>query len=267
MQHNNLSTPTVLTIAGSDSYGGAGVELDTKCIHSLGGYALRATTALTAQNSRGVAGIEPTCPSHFSLLLDTLLSDIEIDAVKIGMLANREIIEAVNYAIDKYSLKNIVLDTVLISSSGAVLLEDNAIESMIVLLFPRATLITPNIPESQRLLGGAFEHKEIACRFADMGAKSTLLKGGHLSGGLAIDYLLQKDSEPIAYSTNKINTNHTHGTGCLLSSAIATYLAKGNPISQSIQSAKNFLTQKLIDSAMLRLKYRDTHSTKREPIF
>ena len=177
-------TPTVLTIAGSDPYGGAGIQIDCKTIHALGGYAFSVPTALTAQSSQGVSAVESTSPEIFRMQLETLLDDVKVDAVKIGMLANAEIISIVAKVIDKYDLKNIVLDTVLVSSSGKMLLEPSAIDLMVKELFPRVDLITPNLPEINTLLDTSYlgkkdEITDIANAFFERGVNAVLIKGGH----------------------------------------------------------------------------------------
>ena len=268
-----IYTPTILTIAGSDNYGGAGLEIDRKSIHALGGYALSATTALTAQNSTGVKSTLATPTEYLSSQLEAILEDIEIDAVKIGMLANADIIEVVSKAIDKYSLKNIVLDTVLVSSSGRYLLEPSAVDTMISMLFPRVNLITPNIPELDHLLGIEYDssnpNTEIVYKALESwGTDAILIKGGHSGDtNLATDYLLESNGTIESFSANRVDTTHTHGTGCLLSSAIATNLAIGYPLNKSISLAKIFLTNKLIDSSSLKLRYKEPKSGRREPIF
>ena len=266
-----MHTPTVLTIAGFDPYGGAGIQIDSKTIHALGGYALSATTAITAQNSQGVKGVEAMSAQMLHLQLTTLLDDMRVDAVKIGMLANTELIEVVAEVIKKYRLKNVVLDTVLVSSSGRRLLEENAVETMVMKLFPLCRLITPNLHETNALLntnfkGSAKEVPRMAEGLFSLGARSILLKGGHTVEEDAVDCLVEL-SNMTRFSTPRIETTHTHGTGCLLSSAIATYLAKRESLSSSVKQAKNFLFEKLQNAAELQLAYKDDISGRKEPIF
>ncbi len=271
MQNN--FTPTVLTIAGSDPYGGAGIQVDSKTIHALGGYAFSVTTALTAQNSRGVDAVESCLPKMFKAQLETLLEDIKPDAVKIGMLANRELIEVVIEMIQRYKLKNIVLDTVLVSSSGKKLLNEDAIEIMVSKLFPLVDIITPNIPEINTFLESAYvgeedEIEEIAKDLIALGANSVLIKGGHSSNQKeAIDHLVSKDVKVHTFITARVNTTHTHGTGCLLSSAIATNLALGFDLPESVKKAKHFLYEKLTHATTLNLDYTDKKHERRESIF
>ena len=265
-------TPTVLTIAGSDPYGGAGIQIDCKTIHALNVYAFSVTTALTAQNSQGVKAVQSTSSKIFRAQLETLLNDIKVDAVKIGMLANAEIISIVVGIIDKYDLKNIILDTVLVSSSGKVLLEPLAIDSMVKELFPRVDLITPNLPEINMLLntdyvGQKDEVTEIANAFFDKGVKAVLVKGGHsLDQNDATDYLVTRSQEVNSFTSQRVHTSHTHGTGCLLSSAIATYLAKGENLENSVSYAKAFLYQNLQTASKINFNYVDSNITRKEPI-
>ncbi len=238
-------TPTVLTIAGFDPSGGAGIQADIKTIHTLGGYALSAVTAITAQNSQGVRAVEAVAPELLRAQLETLLDDIEVDAVKIGMLANAELVEVVAEVIKKYSLKNIVLDTVLISSSGKRLLAEDAVETMRNILFPIIDIITPNLHEANTLLQtkytGKKEHMpKMLGLLGKIAPKSVLLKGGHSLEKEAVDYLIS-DSQLYTFAMPKIETLHTHGTGCILSSAIATHIAHGHDIPSAVELSKTFL--------------------------
>lgn len=267
-------TPTVLTIAGSDTYGGAGLQIDIKTIHSLDGYALSVPTALTSQNSTGVKDVFAVPAEVFEKQLSVLLEDIQVDAVKIGMLANSDIIEVLVKIIDKYALKNIVLDTVLLSSSGKDLLEPAAKDMMVKELFPRVDLITPNIPEVHAFLGNSSyagkteEVNSVAEQFFSLGVKAVLFKGGH---GKEIDsvtdYLVEKPDKVTIHSTKKVHTTHTHGTGCILSSAIATHLASGHTLEQSVSLSKQFIYNSLCASSQLNLTYTTENTTRKEPIF
>ena len=264
-------TPTVLTIAGSDPYGGAGLQIDSKTIHALGAYAFTVSTALTAQSSRGVHHVQSTDPEMFKQQLEALLDDLKVDAVKIGMLANATLISIVCNIIDKYTLKNIVLDTVLVSSSGKQLLEPNAIEQMEKELFPRVDLITPNLPEINTLLKRSYvgkedEVREMAEALFNKGVKAVLIKGGHSDDKEnATDYLLTKN-ERYRFSTARVKTAHTHGTGCFLSSAIATGLAKGETLNMSVSLAKDFLYKRLNESSTIQFNYKDKKVTRKEPL-
>jgi len=265
-------TPTVLTIAGSDPYAGAGVLVDAKVIHALGGYAFCVTTALTAQNSTGVKDVLVTATEHFRLQLHAILDDIEVDAVKIGMLGNAEILMVVVEAIKKYKLKNIVLDTVLVSSSGKALLKEDAIEVMIDKLFPLVDIITPNIPEVNSLLGieylgTADEVESMAKGLLELGANAVLIKGGHgTDTEYATDYLAMRKLPIIPFSTTRLHTTHTHGTGCVLSSALAIHLAKGLTLEKAVEEAKAFLYQKFHTSSALHFRYRSKEGDRKEPL-
>jgi len=267
-----INTHTVLTIAGSDPYGGAGIQVDSKVIHALGGYALCVTTALTAQNSLGVLDVLPTPIEHFKIQLYALLDDIKVDAVKIGMLVNAETITVIVGAIIKYKLKNIVLDTVLLSSSGKVFLDILGVENMIKNLFPLVDVITPNIPEVNAFLGTKYEgnKKEIesmAKALFDLGAKAVLIKGGRSKDDkYATDYLVTANTSPIAYTPLRVQTSHTHGTGCVLSSAIAMQLAKGFSLEESVEKSKDFLYQKLCPSLQMVFKYHSENDMRKEPL-
>lgn len=266
------TTPTVLTIAGSDNYGGAGIQVDAKVIHALGGYAFTAITALTAQNSTGVKDSFATPAQIFKAQLTSILDDIDVDAVKIGMLVNAEIISIISEAIDKYKLKNIVLDTVLVSSSGKVFLEPSAIGSMVKELFPRVDIITPNIPEANALLGSKYTGKSdeieaMAKGFFDLGVKAVLIKGGHSSDSQnATDYLAEQNFKIVPFTTTRLHTTHTHGTGCVLSSAIATHLAKGEILLKSVELSKAFLYKNLHTASTIKFNYIEENDTRKEPL-
>jgi len=253
-------TPTVLTIAGFDPFGGAGIQADIKTVHALGGYALSVTTAITAQNSQGVSAAEAVSPQTLHRQLSTLLDDMQVDAVKIGMLANAQIVDVVIDILRTYRLKNIVLDTVLSSSSGKSLLADDAVEKLVDDLFPSVDLITPNLIEANRILQAHYpasntkEIEVILHRLRLLGAQNILLKGGHIAQSQATDYLMMHE-HIVHYPAPWIDTTHTHGTGCVLSSAIATYFAMGFDLARSVKNAKEFLHQKLKNSDTLRLRY------------
>jgi len=265
-------TPTVLTIAGFDPYGGAGIQADTKTIHALGGYALTATTAVTAQNSRGVTKVEPISEALLKVQLETLLDDIKVDAVKIGMLGSAKLISVVSECIVRYELSNIVLDTVMVSSNGKRLLEKEAVDVMVSKLFSRVDLITPNIPEVNTFLNGNYsgeedEAKDVALALFGFGANAILLKGGHGIGSKeATDHLAVKGKKIETFTTKRVDTPHTHGTGCVLSSAIAVGLAKGLSMSESVSQAKYFLYDKLQKSDTIYLPYVKEIHDRREPI-
>lgn len=234
----------ILTIAGSDCSGGAGIQADIKTITAHKMYAMSAITALTAQNTRGVYGVFDSSPEFLSLQLDAIFTDIYPDAVKIGMLSNKELISIIIDKIIEYKAKNIVLDPVMISTSGSKLLNDDAMEILINKLMPLTTIITPNILEAQCLCGFTIETKEQMELAAERISKNytghILIKGGHLKD--CSDDLLYSNGQLIWYSQKNINNPNTHGTGCTLSSAIACNLGKGLGIQESVLNAKNYIT-------------------------
>ena len=268
----NKNTPTILTIAGFDPYGGAGVQVDSKTIHALGGYAFSVPTALTAQSSTGVKGLLSTELNIFKEQLSVLLDDVKVDALKLGMLADEEIVSVVVETIDRYELKNIILDTVLVSSSGRELLSTKAKELMVEELFPRVELITPNLLEINSFLDASFvgkrsEVEHIASAFFALGVKNILIKGGHsLDENMATDYLVSNSFEVSSFSSPRVETSHTHGTGCLLSSAIATNLAKKETLKNSVALAKEFLDERLKLSSSLKFNYVNKKLHRKEPL-
>ncbi len=235
----------VLSIAGSDSGGGAGIQADIKSISANGGFACTAITALTAQNTQGVTDIFPVSIEHLKAQLDAVFSDIEIDAVKIGMLHSPEVITTVVESLKNYQPKHIVVDPVMVATSGDRLLMDEAIESLKSELLPLASLITPNLPEAEILFGSSIENITLSDLSTKLGEKfgvNTYVKAGHLTSEELVDALyLHKDKKIALFSSQRIETNHTHGTGCSLSAAMATYLAHGNDIETSCKMAKQYL--------------------------
>ncbi len=239
----------VLTIAGSDSGGGAGIEADLKTISALGGYGCTTITALTAQNTLGVQGVH-AIPAEFVLLcMRTVLGDIGVDAIKLGMLTNEAIIRTV--AANLPADVPVVLDPVMVSTSGATLLPDGAIAALISKLIPAATLITPNLPETAKITGLPVETK--AQRIAagrmllDMGAKAALVKGGHSAGPELTDLLVTRESE-VAITLPRIETRNTHGTGCTMSAAIATSLAQGMALEAAVRRARDYLQAAILNA-------------------
>ncbi len=234
---------TVLSIAGSDSSGGAGIQADIKTILANGCYAMTAITALTAQNTQGVFGIEETAPEFLELQIKSVFDDIVPDAVKIGMVSSPELIRVIAKQLKEYQAKNIVLDPVMVSTSGSRLLGENALSVLTDELFSIASLITPNIPEAELLCGCKIttaSDMERACRrLADRYKVAVLLKGGH-SIHDANDFLICEAGE-FWLTSERIDNPNTHGTGCTLSSAIASNLAKGYSISDSVIKAKEYL--------------------------
>jgi len=232
----------VLTIAGSDSGGGAGIEADVKTISALGAYACTTITALTAQNTLGVKGVHAVPADFVRLSIETVLADIGADAIKLGMLTNADIIRAVAGTLPDHI--PLVLDPVMVATSGAVLLPDEAIEALSTLLLPRATIVTPNLPEAQKLtaLPVGTEAERIAAGQALLarGARAALIKGGHGEGERLTDYLVTSDGVE-RITQPRLATRNTHGTGCTLASAIATGLAQGMTMSDAVRRASAYL--------------------------
>jgi len=233
----------VLSVAGSDSGGGAGVQADLKTITLLGSFGMSAITALTAQNTLGVTGIHP-CPADFvGEQLETVLSDLGCDVLKTGMLFSTEIVSTVASAIDRHDLLAVV-DPVMIAKGGAPLLQQQAVEALVTELLPFTYLLTPNLPEAEALSGIAIETEaemeRAARKLRKMGARNVLLKGGHLQGA-AIDLLLAGDKLH-RFASERIDTRNTHGTGCSYSSAVATLLAQGQPLPEAVRLAKQFIS-------------------------
>ena len=237
----------VLTIAGSDSGGGAGIQADLKTFAALGCFGLSAITALTAQNTQGVAGIHAPPPEFLATQIDTVLDDIGVHAVKIGMLHAEPIVEVVAAAIDRHRLSRVVLDPVMVSASGAPLIEPPAVRALVAELFPRVQLITPNLDEAALLLGRpvstAADMPAAAQALLALGARAVLLKGGHLPGEQVHDVLLQPDAEPLTLHAPRVPTRNLHGAGCTLSSAVAAFLAQDMPLVSAVQAAHGYVLQ------------------------
>ena len=241
-----MSVPVAVTIAGSDSSGGAGIQADLKTFSALGVYGASVVTALTAQNTQGVNAIHDVPPAFVGKQMDAVFSDLAVEAVKIGMLSRVEIIEAVASGLDKHHAKNIVLDPVMVASSGDRLLARDAVEALRRRLMPRARLVTPNLPEAAALAGGPVAESEKdmraqAERIIALGAKTVLIKGGHGSGNESVDLLVDVNGV-IQLSAPRVATRNTHGTGCSLSSAIAAELAKGATLRDAVRAAKTYVT-------------------------
>ncbi|WP_212522788.1 bifunctional hydroxymethylpyrimidine kinase/phosphomethylpyrimidine kinase [Actibacterium sp. MT2.3-13A] len=238
------TTAAALTIAGSDSGGGAGIQADLKTFSALGVYGASAITGITAQNTLGVHGVEPVSPAMVAAQIAAVLDDIGIGAVKIGMLASPAIIAAVAGALEGYA-GPVVLDPVMVAKSGDALLEDAAVETLAQRLLPRADLLTPNLPEAARLLGtapagSAAEMTAQGRALLDLGARAVLMKGGHAEGPVCTDRLVTRDAV-IEVAAPRIATRNTHGTGCTLSSAIAAELAKGAEMEEAVRRAQAWL--------------------------
>lgn len=234
----------VLTIAGSDSSGGAGIQADLKTMNSHKVYGMSVITALTAQNTTGVYGVFESSPEFVSKQMDTIFTDIYPDAVKIGMVSNKEIISVIADKFIQYKAKKIVLDPVMVATSGSKLCKDDSIEMLINKLIPLATVITPNIQEAQVLCGFEIQSKEdmqrAAVKISESYSGYILIKGGHLT--FSSDDLLYCNGKFMWYEQTRIESQNTHGTGCTLSSAIACNLAEGYDIKTSIQNSKEYIT-------------------------
>lgn len=243
-----LSYARVLTIAGSDSGGGAGIQADLKTFAALGCYGMSAITALTAQNTLGVRGIHAVPAEFLKSQIQAVVEDIGVDAVKIGMLHAPGIVEVVAWAIDHYHLPNVVLDPVMVATSGDPLIAQETVEVLVRELFPRACVITPNLDEAALLLARSLSRvdqlDQAAQDLLNMGAQAVLLKGGHLAGDEVVDVLLQgarAQPKPVHLSSPRIVSRNVHGTGCTLSSAIAAYLALGHPLHEAVPLARLFI--------------------------
>lgn len=234
-----------LTIAGSDSGGGAGVQADLKTMSALGVYGASAITAVTAQNTRGVTAIADLEPSIVAAQIDAVLEDLDVRAIKIGMLSSAAIIEAVSDALDAYK-GTIVLDPVMVAKSGDALLRDDAVEALARRLLPRAHVLTPNLPEAARLLGGSVAASGDEMRVQGeallaFGPRAVLMKGGHMEGDDCADVLVSKEAAAVNFTVPRMATKNTHGTGCTLSAAIAAGLAKGEPLAEAVGAAHAYL--------------------------
>ena len=242
----------VLTIAGSDSSGGAGIQADLKTIMALGGYGMTAITAITAQNTHGVSAVDAVSPAMVAAQIDAVFNDISVVAVKTGMLFSAEIIEVVAQKMRQYQPRFLIVDPVMIAQSGHALLQADAVEMLKLQLLPLATMITPNIPEAQALTGLMDETDQVklANSLQTFCSGAILVKGGHCDDAVSSrDYLLLPGAEGYWYSMPRINTTNTHGTGCTLASAIATLLAQGEGLRNAVQAAKMYLQGALIHGA------------------
>jgi hydroxymethylpyrimidine/phosphomethylpyrimidine kinase len=244
----------VLTIAGSDSGGGAGIQADLKTFSAIGCFGMSVITALTAQNTQGVKAIHAVPPAFTVEQIEAVLSDIGADAIKIGMLYSAELIEAVAQELKKHGARKIVLDPVMVAQSGDKLLQDNAIEAIKTHLMPLADVVTPNIPEASVLCGRPLTQRSdiesAAEALAKYGSRSILIKGGHGDESKSTDLLfLAGEGRFVSLEADRIETRNNHGTGCTLSSAIASYMAKGKDIEEAVQEAKTFINQALAAGA------------------
>jgi hydroxymethylpyrimidine/phosphomethylpyrimidine kinase len=238
----------VLVIAGSDSSGGAGIQADIKTITALGGYAMSAITALTAQNTQGVFGIHPVPESFIAQQMELAIRDIGADCVKTGMLHSAAVIDAVVSTLAREAPGvPLVVDPVMIAKGGAPLLEAAAIAALKSRLIPRATVVTPNLPEAQELSGISVSNpndmRAAGHALLALGAEAVLVKGGHLPGRHICDVLVARDGSEQVFENERIDTRHTHGTGCTLASAIATGLAQSLPLLTSVRRARDYVLE------------------------
>ncbi|CEG07366.1 Hydroxymethylpyrimidine/phosphomethylpyrimidine kinase [Afipia felis] len=252
-----MAFPVALTIAGSDTIGGAGIKADLKTFAALGVYGTTAITALTAQNTKGVSAINEAPADFVKRQIDAVMSDLPVAAVKIGMTASQPIIEVIAERLAHWQAKNVVLDPVMIATSGDRLLADGAIEAMRTTLMPRATLVTPNLPEAAALLDEQVARTEddIADqgrRILKFGVPAVLIKGGHGEGPSSIDYLITAD-RVARFAAVRVNTKNVHGTGCTLSSAIAAGLAKGEGLEAAVRQAKDYVSAAIANADRLQL--------------
>ncbi|MCJ2092434.1 bifunctional hydroxymethylpyrimidine kinase/phosphomethylpyrimidine kinase [Methylobacterium sp. J-072] len=246
------ASPIAVTIAGSDSGGGAGIQADLKTFSALGVYGASVITALTAQNTRGVQGIHDVPADFVARQIDSVFSDLAVDAVKIGMLSQIAVIEAVADGLARQAGKiPVVLDPVMVATSGDRLISEDAVAALRDRLLARADLITPNLPEAAVLLGEAVAEDEAgaaaqARRLVALGARAVLIKGGHGTGAMSVDHLVTADGHAQTFAAPRLATRNTHGTGCTLSSAIAAGLARGLTLPEAVAAAKDYLTAALM---------------------
>ena len=236
--------PRVLIIAGSDCGGGAGIQADLKTVSALGAFGMTAVTALTAQNTTGVYGVVEVPPEFVARQIEVCVRDLGCDAVKTGMLSSAALIEAVAAKVEEQRLRPLVVDPVMVAKSGAPLLRPEAVAALAARLLPLATVVTPNLHEAQALTGRAVETlqhmKEAARMIHGLGPRNVVVKGGHLAG-VAAD-LLFDGRDFTEYRTGRIETKHTHGTGCIFASALAAHLAAGQGVPEGVAAAKRFVT-------------------------
>jgi hydroxymethylpyrimidine/phosphomethylpyrimidine kinase len=250
-------TAIALTIAGSDSSGGAGIQADLKTFAALGVYGASVITALTAQNTQGVKAIHDVPADFIAAQIDAVFADLYIAAVKIGMLGRAAAIEAVSRGLVRHKAKNIVLDPVMIASTGANLIARDGVDALRRLLIPRALIVTPNLPEAAALTGASVarneQEMEIQARqILELGARNVLIKGGHGEGEESVD-LLVGEGDVVRLAAQRMATKNTHGTGCTLSSAIAAGLAKGSDLISAVRQAKTYVTAAIATADRLKV--------------
>lgn len=247
MSHSSTqAVPRALTIAGSDSGGGAGIQADLKTFSALGVFGMSALTAVTAQNTQRVTAVVELSPEMVAAQIDAVVTDIGVDAVKTGMLANAAIVSMVAAKVREHRLPNLVVDPVLVAKSGDPLLRPEAMDAMRRELLPLATIVTPNIPEAEALLGhrvrGLEEQRRAAREVQAMGPRSVVVKGGHGQEGEAVDVFY--DGQTLReFRAPRMTTTSTHGTGCTFASAIAAWLARGLSLEEAVEQAKEFVTE------------------------
>jgi hydroxymethylpyrimidine/phosphomethylpyrimidine kinase len=238
---------TALTIAGSDPSGGAGIQGDLKTFHAHGVYGMAVVTALTAQNTRGVAAVHDVPAPFVAKQLEAVLADMPVGAAKTGMLSNADTVDAVATVLRRQRVPFLIVDPVMVATSGDALLRDDAVSVLVERLFPLATLVTPNLPEAERLLGTPIDSpdamRRAAQRLRERGARAVLVKGGHLPGDRVVDLLY--DGTFREFEDRRIRTEHTHGTGCALSAAIAAHLARGADLAEAVARARAFVRRGL----------------------
>jgi hydroxymethylpyrimidine/phosphomethylpyrimidine kinase len=254
--HFSHEFPRVLSIAGSDSGGGAGIQADLKTFAALGCFGMTAITALTAQNTQGVRAIHGVPPAMLLDQIDAVVEDIGVHATKIGMLHSVEIVQAVTQAIERHQLKHIVLDPVMVATSGAVLISQDAVAELVTRLFSQADLITPNLDEAALLVGRTLHNESdieaAAQQLLDKGAQAVLIKGGHLLGETVSDLFMSSSGESFWMRAPRIASPNTHGTGCTLSSAIAAHLALGQALPAAIRAGHAYVRNALTAAAHVR---------------
>lgn len=255
MNHPPQRYARVLTIAGSDSGGGAGIQADLKTFAALGCYGMSAITALTAQNTVGVQGIHAVPASFLKAQIQSVMDDIGADALKIGMLHEPGIVEVVAWAIDHYNIRQVVLDPVMVATSGDRLIAQETVQILVRELFPRVTVVTPNLDEAQLLLGQAIANAQALDAAAQgllaMGARAVLLKGGHLASDEVVDVLVQAQGPTRRLASTRIPSRNVHGTGCTLSSAIAAHLALGHGLEDAVVMARTFILSAIEQGAQV----------------
>jgi hydroxymethylpyrimidine/phosphomethylpyrimidine kinase len=248
--------PRVLSIAGSDSGGGAGIQADLKTFSALGCFGMTAITAITAQNTCGVNAIHAVPAGMLAKQIEAVVDDIGVDAVKIGMLHDPDVVDVVAQAIKRHQWQRVVLDPVMVAASGDRLIADETIAVLVRELFPLATVITPNLDEAALLLGRTLRDEaqleDAAADLLELGAQAVLLKGGHLPGDNVVDLLLRPGQTHLRMSSVRIDSRNTHGTGCTLSSAIACHLALGHALDEAVQLARGYVYQAIAQGADVR---------------